>query len=692
MAQQIIHAYQLVLVFQSTGRCNNYDVLHNIPCSPECKIYPRFTKLIIVDLMKKFDSIPQRLKEEYHSIKDYIFLVSVYTAGNMTVKGMLILVEFITDEIHATKEYKEYVNVFVKKKRKQVADEISSPRKSLKVTIKQKKTITTLIPPPSDDRERDEIAEATLLSLTLHKTAIAAEAQENVTKVQEKLEDVMISFYCKLKSQERGILLQSQVWGKSYEKNYSSVRRCIADPVNVSPNDLKSKTTEDIISIGSFVEVLVLNQYVIVRKNIEEEIAKMVEGDEDEESYESGFVDSMLNNDDDFGTRIEPGSHKKHLENVVDDDETEKEKKDDKKGDEKENDDEKKDKTGSIETRKEKIRRGLIRTHLKSTFVTDKFFMGNIREVLDHCNNIMPKLTFAKTNEMLKEEIPRLVNLVVNRDKEIAPTNVLEDDAFRPQHHDDHQEDDAPPEGGEKGKKTQDIKEFKIYKKLFIKATSKRFVLSLLEQESEYLVNFTAPTLIYPSIEARDPYFIIDKPNTRLIYLNSKEEKRVMYLAEIIKFYDATLERVLKEVKLKIFKSEPWKKPPPLGELDLDTMKAYERNNQASKTPCADETVGIVREWKTNSTRNEYCTTPIVEGIDKIKRKIINGKLTLVDDDVNSLPKVVNADSDSEVEDVTRDDDYDPYDDDLYEIHDMFETLSSICDDLDITVRGRKKK
>ncbi|GKA71640.1 hypothetical protein Tco_0777779 [Tanacetum coccineum] len=30
--------------------------------------------------------------------------------------------------------------------------------------------------------------------------------------------------------------------------------------------DLKSKTTEDIISIGSFIEVLVLNQYVLVRK------------------------------------------------------------------------------------------------------------------------------------------------------------------------------------------------------------------------------------------------------------------------------------------------------------------------------------------------------------------------------------------------------------------------------------------
>ncbi|GKE64652.1 hypothetical protein Tco_1518813 [Tanacetum coccineum] len=61
------------------------------------------------------------------------------------------------------------------KKKKQSAEETSSPRKSLKVTIKQKpKTIS--IPPPSDDREGDEIAEATLLSITMHKTALVAEA------------------------------------------------------------------------------------------------------------------------------------------------------------------------------------------------------------------------------------------------------------------------------------------------------------------------------------------------------------------------------------------------------------------------------------------------------------------------------------------------------------------------------------
>ncbi|GKA07730.1 reverse transcriptase domain-containing protein [Tanacetum coccineum] len=150
--------------FPRIGRCNNCVVLQNIPCSLECKIvgqilldhllsyaltttadilieylqqiwntvskvpdtndiirfklnsqeivytkkdviqYPRFTKLIIVDLMKKYSSIPQRLEEDYHSIKDDIPLVSVYSTGNVTVRGMLIPNEFITDDIRATEE------------------------------------------------------------------------------------------------------------------------------------------------------------------------------------------------------------------------------------------------------------------------------------------------------------------------------------------------------------------------------------------------------------------------------------------------------------------------------------------------------------------------------------------------------------------------------------------------------------
>ncbi|GKA79908.1 hypothetical protein Tco_0786504 [Tanacetum coccineum] len=128
-------------------------------------------------------------------------------------------------------------------------------------------------------------------------------------------------------------------------------------------------------------------------------------------------------------------------------------------------------------------------------------------------------------------------------------------------------------------------------------------------------------------------------------------------------------------------------------------------------------------EWKPPSTS----TTLIDERIDKIERQITYGKLTLVDDEGKPLSKVVsmiNVDSDSEVEDVvddhavfmasiglkrsansgygtnslleqwriTKRDDYYPYDNDLSESHDMSENLQAVCDELDITVRGRKEK
>nr|GEW97361.1 ATPase, F1/V1/A1 complex, alpha/beta subunit, zinc knuckle CX2CX4HX4C [Tanacetum cinerariifolium] len=118
--------------------------------------------------------------------------------------------------------------------------------------------------------------------------------------------------------------------------------------------------------------------------------------------------------------------------------------------------------------------------------------------------------------------------------------------------------------------------------------------------------------------------------------------------------------------------------------------------------------------------------TSIGVKIDKIERQIGEGKIRLLDNDGNPLVPTGIVKSDSEVELVFDDDadlriptngndgndkgygtnslleqwkdsyldndDYHPYDDDMYENHDLSEHLQSICDDLDITVRGRKKK
>ncbi|GKC45104.1 hypothetical protein Tco_1062826, partial [Tanacetum coccineum] len=153
--------------------------------------YPRFTKLITANIMEKFESIPKRIEEDYHSIKNDTLLVSVYTTRDVTVRGMLIMDILLTDAIRDTQTYKDYeeeinrvgvptiqlepvestqwtnrtsratkttnlVDVVQKKKGKRVAGETSSPRKSLKIQFKHQKRPTTTPPPPSDDRELEE--------------------------------------------------------------------------------------------------------------------------------------------------------------------------------------------------------------------------------------------------------------------------------------------------------------------------------------------------------------------------------------------------------------------------------------------------------------------------------------------------------------------------------------------------------
>ncbi|GKB76750.1 hypothetical protein Tco_0943645 [Tanacetum coccineum] len=418
------------------GVVDKWDFMNNVFQKKESIQYPRFIKLIIADLMKKFPNIPKRLEEHYHSIKDDVPLVSVYTTENVLVRGMLILDALLTAEIRETDDFIEYETVFMKvtvpmnqpqpvvstqgtnrntpraprtptvfaspqetKKRKQTARESSSRR----ITIKGKKQSTPSIPPPGDDQERDEIAEATLLSLTLHKTALLAEARENIAKVQEKLD--------------------------------------------------------------------------------EEEIDKLVDGDDDDESSASAFADSVLNDDgDDTGSKLEPGSHKEHPEHVSDDDEQKNDKAikkekevveivketnvDDtsaKKHNEVVMEKEVVDMSGSQEIRKEQkqtptpsrirsprndlssdktIFEELVDTvtpttatssktpstitHQKKSFTakTRRLPGKKIKEVIQHCDKIVFELTVTTMNEMTKKEMPHLVKLPVNKDREVSPVDI----------------------------------------------------------------------------------------------------------------------------------------------------------------------------------------------------------------------------------------------------------------------------
>ncbi|GKF39475.1 hypothetical protein Tco_0119536 [Tanacetum coccineum] len=58
--------------------------------------------------MEKYESVPKRLEEDYHKIKNDTPLVNVYTTGDVIVCGILILNDLLVDAIKDTQAYMDY--------------------------------------------------------------------------------------------------------------------------------------------------------------------------------------------------------------------------------------------------------------------------------------------------------------------------------------------------------------------------------------------------------------------------------------------------------------------------------------------------------------------------------------------------------------------------------------------------------
>ncbi|GKB40133.1 hypothetical protein Tco_0885075 [Tanacetum coccineum] len=108
-------------------------------------------------------------------------------------------------------------------------------------------------------------------------------------------------------------------------------------------------------------------------------------------------------------------------------------------------------------------------------------------------------------------------------------------------------------------------------------------------------------------------------------------------------------------------------------------------------------------EWGGDSSSNgkgvtssSISSTPIAERIDKFKRKLIEGNFFLgmmmgshYQSTIGLKRGSDSGYSTNSLWEQCNDDDYDPYDDDLYDSHDMYDNLQAICDDLDIACRGK---
>ncbi|GJW28022.1 hypothetical protein Tco_0044897 [Tanacetum coccineum] len=97
-----------------------------------------------------------------------------------------------------------------------------------------------------------------------------------------------------------------------------------------------------------------------------------------------------------------------------------------------------------------------------------------------------------------------------------------------------------------------------------------------------------------------------------------------------------------------------------------------------------------------NSVENDVDLGTNDGNSDLASKKTNSRKVTLVDDEGKPLENVDSSDdhdSEDEVEYyVNGDNDFDLYDDDMYEDQDIPDKIQDICDNLDIKVRGCKKK
>nr|GEW62639.1 hypothetical protein [Tanacetum cinerariifolium] len=92
-----------------------HDTLHLPVKTPNNPFVAAVTIEIIESFMQRV-GYQGVVYKDYHSIKNDIPLVSVYTMANVIVRRMLISDAFLTEEIRAIDNYKEYKTVFEEKK------------------------------------------------------------------------------------------------------------------------------------------------------------------------------------------------------------------------------------------------------------------------------------------------------------------------------------------------------------------------------------------------------------------------------------------------------------------------------------------------------------------------------------------------------------------------------------------------
>ncbi|GJY33550.1 hypothetical protein Tco_0418019 [Tanacetum coccineum] len=514
------------------------DFMNNVNQEKEAIQYPRFIKLIIADLMKKFLDISQRIEEDYHSIKDDIPLVSVYTTGNVLILGVLIPDAFLlTEEIHATNDFKEYKTVLEPRSHKDnpkhvvdddekdvenVDDEEGGEIGSLEIRTEEMQTsIPTPLRSPRTILSSDKNITWELTDTVSLPTTTTSNTSHSKRRISSRY-----SHLSEFNAQAPKIV-------EDLFKNYVQ-----SNVIQVHPTTTTSTKTT---SSGNLQQQL----YFKMKRSLQDRANDPALWEVLKRKFEKYSTSNTSCREDEI--------HSNHDDHQEDDAPPEGEKR------------VKRHKTskGSKSSREETV---IDEDEYGNT--KEKKYIFSLHEI--HAERFLKVDLEEKMNRWVRKEFKTF-----NEDAQI--TEVVRITIDQPHGLDFMEqiimmrENDKPDSFSEADfkylnknyiedlyylcrNKKANYRETKLMNSLITFIRSRviwervhDFQLGI--ESYQIKVNLTAPTLTFPGIKAHEPYSIIDKPSTSLIYLNSKDEKRVMYLTKIMKFCDATLEKVLKEDK-----------------------------------------------------------------------------------------------------------------------------------------------
>ncbi|GJV68931.1 hypothetical protein Tco_1484440 [Tanacetum coccineum] len=333
-------------------------------------------------------------------------------------------------------------------------------------------------PPLSDDRERDEIQEATLLSLALHKTTKIAKEQENMAVVKEKTLKGDVEKFVEGEDEEfyasefaNKVLLDKEDFGNRIEPgSHKESPEEVDDDDDETKYDKKDDDDDDDDDDDgdhALVKTRVSGSSEISTQKMQTATSSPPRSHRRDLSSNKAIAQVFT-----VSVTLTPATTSqdclKHTSSRC------------------------KILPGSIA--KMNIRRGQLKKHMNNTFVTHRYFQEKMKEMNETLRNKVPRLTVSKTNELIKEALPRMVNDAIKKDRESSqaaiPTlisqefvvhalNIIEElfkihmkntvinvhlmtsastatttasassymnDAFHKRDHDEHQGVDAPPE------------------------------------------------------------------------------------------------------------------------------------------------------------------------------------------------------------------------------------------------------